>query len=202
MSRYCERASLRACCGCVVALCALSWSTSSASAKDACAGVALPQTAEAFGARLVLNGMGVRRATFLNVHVYVAGLYVEHRSRDARAILRPEEAKLITLRFVRDVSHAEMVDAIRDAIRDNAPQEYAHALAELKRFERALPELREGMRLTLAYRPQHGLEIRVNDKRRAVEPNDAFANLVFRAWLGPKPPDSDLKAGMLGAPCD
>jgi hypothetical protein len=40
-------------------------------------------------------------------------------------------------------------------------------------------------------------------KLLGVENDDTFANLLFRVWLGAKPPDADLKAGLLGnADCD
>ena len=172
-------------------------------AEGRCEGVSLPDHAIAFGLNLKRNGMGVRSATFLNVDVYVAGLYVEHPTRSAARILRPKEAKLMLLHFVRDVDHEEMMDALREALQENTDgHEYKAARAHLKRFASRLPPLREGTQLTLAYRPGRGLSVSANGRERGVEPDDSFANLVFRAWIGHHPPDDDLKAGLLGGPCD
>ena len=59
-----------------------------AAAADTCASVALPVRGEAFGAKLVRNGLGLREATFLNVDVYVAGLCLPRKMRSAQETLR------------------------------------------------------------------------------------------------------------------
>jgi hypothetical protein len=167
-----------------------------------CGGVKLPENVAAAGGKLVLNGAGIRRATFLNVHVYVAGLYLEQPTHDLAQILSLSRSKEITLHFVRDVSRKEMLDAIREGIENNAGAQRTAAEKHLQSFERYLPELKSGTRLTLTYQPQHGLEVKQNGKLIGVEKDDAFANLLFHVWLGPKPPDTDLKAGLLGKKCD
>jgi Chalcone isomerase-like len=176
--------------------------SSLARADGRCGGVSLPDRMQAFGLPLVRNGMGIRRATFLNVHVYVAGLYLEKPTRDAEEALKPEHAKLITLRFVRDVDHDEMVGALDEALKQNAGASFAAAHKHMESFERGLPALHEGTQLTLAYRQGHGLEVSADGRVRGVERDDAFANMVFRAWIGPRPPDSDLKKGLLGGACE
>ena len=47
------------------------------------AGVVMPEQVTVDGKTLVLNGLGLREATFLRVDVYVAGLYLEEKSQDA-----------------------------------------------------------------------------------------------------------------------
>lgn len=180
------------------ALVGLSW-TGRASA--ACAGVELPPHTRAFGETLTRNGVGLREATFMNVDVYVAGLYLEQQTRDARRVLEPGQAKVIILRFVRDVDREEMVDTMREALKNNVGDSFAMVDEHMRQFVRRLPQLREGTQLTLAYRPGHGVELRVNRQLLGIDRSDAFGNLVFNAWLGPRPPDADLKLGLLGGPC-
>ena len=74
-------------------------------------GVTLPDTATVAGKRLVLNGMGMRQATFLKVDVYVAGLYLEQPSSDPGLILQSKQTKQIVLKFVRDVGRGDIVKA-------------------------------------------------------------------------------------------
>ena len=50
-------------------------------------GVAMPEAQTVAGARLALNGLALRTYSFLRVHIYVAALYLEHRTSDAKAIL-------------------------------------------------------------------------------------------------------------------
>jgi len=173
-----------------------------ASAADTCAGVTLPAKSDAFGAELVRNGVGVREATFLNVDVYVAGLYTARKTRSVEEVLKESAAKLIVLRFVRDVSREEMGEALTEALRKNLGGELDAANKRLQPFLGKLPPLNKGTELRLAYRPGHGVQLVVNGKTLGTETDDHTANLLFRAWLGPQPPDKDLKAGLLGGPCD
>lgn len=169
--------------------------------ETSCGGVQLADKLEAFGVPLRLSGSGIRRATVLNVHVYVAGLYLGEPSHDLREILKPSQTKALVLHFVRNVSRSEMLDAIHTGIEDNAGASLAAAKQHMKSFERYLPDLRKGTLLSLAYQPKNGLEVRKNGKLIGVEKDDAFGNLLFRVWLGPKPPDSDLKASLLSGKC-
>ena len=185
-----------------LALCSPMLFAERAWADRACGGVRLPDKVEAFGKTLQLNGAGVRRATFLNVHVYVAGLYVPEPTKDVARILAESQTKELALHFVRDVSRKEMMDAIREGIDNNAGSKKGAAESHMQSFERLLPELRAGTRLILAYDPSRGLEVREGDKLLGVEKDLDFAQLLFRVWLGAKPPDSKLKAGLLGAKCE
>lgn len=182
-------------------LLALALSPGLALADAKCGGVTVPDHLQAFGLDLVRNGVGIRRATIFNAHVYVAALYLEKPTRKAEDVLQPDHAKVITLHFVRDVDTQEMVDALNEALEKNAGKEFAAAKSQMLSFEKRLPPLKEGTVITLAYRPGKGLEVSADGKSRGVETDEAFANLVFRAWVGPRPPDAGLKAGLLGAPC-
>ena len=42
----------------------------------------LPDTLQVDGKTLHLNGLGLRTYSFLRIHIYVAGLYLEHLSTD------------------------------------------------------------------------------------------------------------------------
>jgi hypothetical protein len=95
-----------------------------------------------------------------------------------------------------------MVDALNEALEKNAGAEYASARKRMAEVEKLLPPLKDGTRLTLAYKPSQGLQVASGGKVLGVVKDDTLANLVFRAWLGPRPPDEKLKAELLGAPCD
>src|SRR5690349_2730823 len=72
------------------------------------AGVKLPDAIEVATRPLKLNGMGLREATFLNIDVYVAGLYLETASSDPVAILQSTQVKRLVIRFVRDVDRGDI----------------------------------------------------------------------------------------------
>src|SRR5690349_20093036 len=76
-----------------------------------CIGVAIPDAAKADGADLALNGSGIRKATILNVKVYVASLYLPQKSSDAAHLLATPQPWQLVLNFVHDVDAGDMRDA-------------------------------------------------------------------------------------------
>ena len=82
-------------------------------------GVKMPDQVEVGGKQLVLNGLGMRLATFLHVKVYVGALYVEKKSHDANEILNSPEQKQVVLAFVRDVDAGKIRDAWGEGLEKN-----------------------------------------------------------------------------------
>ena len=66
---------------------------------------------EVEGTKLHLNGIGLRKATFLRFKVYWGALYLTERSSDAEAILASPTPKQARLRFLRDVGVEKLKDA-------------------------------------------------------------------------------------------
>ncbi len=171
-------------------------------AQQECGGVRMPERMNVGGTELVLNGMGIREATVLNVDVYVAGLYLENRSRDANRILDQGQTKHMVLKLVRDVSREEMVDAVTEGIRNNAGEDYAQMREQTRQLARLIPALDEGDTITFTYAPaQEGLSVVVNGQRRGTVEGADFARVFYMIWLGDAPPNPGLKRGLLGGGC-
>ena len=164
-----------------------------------CGGVRFPDTADVDGTPLVLNGLGIREATILNVDVYVAALYVEQRGRRAADVLHLDRKIRLVLRFVRDVGRDEMNDGVREGFsRQNA----GPALApNIRRLAGWVPELHTGNVLTFTWRPGVGLEMKVGQTIKGVLVGEDFARAFFSIWLGAHPPNEGLRAGLLGGSC-
>jgi hypothetical protein len=81
------------------------------------AGVTLPDTEQVGGAKLVLNGLGLRTKFFIKV--YVAGLYVEQKSSDPRAIIAADAPKRIVMQFLHGASKNQMADAFAGRAEDD-----------------------------------------------------------------------------------
>src|SRR5947209_3668079 len=77
-------------------------------------GVSLPDRQQVNGVTLYLNGVGVRTYSVLQVHIYVAGLYLTHPSSNADQILRSGETKLLSLYFLHDVTAEQARTAWRE----------------------------------------------------------------------------------------
>jgi hypothetical protein len=164
---------------------------------DTLANVTLPDTVTVGTRTLVLNGMGVRSKFF--VKVYVAGLYLEKKSADAKAIIEADAAKRIVLQFVRsEVTREQMTEAFDESLKNNAPDKVGALKNEIAQFLKALETIQEKQQLVVTYVPGEGTTVAVKGKDKVTIPGLPFGQLVFAMWLGPKPPNGDLKNGLLG----
>ena len=160
------------------------------------AGVALPDSVTVGNQTLVLNGMGVRTKLF--VKVYVGGLYLEKKSTDANAVVQADAGKRIVLQFVRDVSRDQMTEAFDESLKANGGAKAGALKSEIAQFLGALEPLKTGEQFVVTYVPGTGTTVSVRGKDKLTIPGLPFGQLVFSMWLGPKPPNGDLKKGLLG----
>ena len=159
------------------------------------AGVTLPDTVQVGGRTLVLNGLGLRKKFV--VKVYVAGLYVEQKSSDPGAILKADAPKRIVMHFVRGVSKNQIADAFTESFENNTPEARKTLKAEIDQFLGALESVNDGDQMVLTYLPGTGTTVAINGKEKVTIAAPAFAPVLFSVWLGPKPPNADLKKGLL-----
>ena len=160
------------------------------------AGVSLPDTAQAGGRTLALNGMGLRKKFV--VKVYVAGLYLEKKSGDPAAILKDDVPKRIVMHFVRSVSKSQIADGFRESFESDSPDAKKVVKAEIDQFLGALEDVNEGDEIVLTDMPGTGTSLAVRGKEKWTTASPVFASVLFSVWLGPKPPNEDLKKGLLG----
>lgn len=170
------------------------------SAARDCEGVSMPDQVTVDASKLVLNGMGVREATLLNINVYVAGLYLLKPSRDGEKIAAAEEPKQMRIQFVRDVSRKDMADAIQKGFKRATGEGYGALKARVEQLMEHLPEFKSGDRFTITYRPGSGVELKSNSDSTTIAGAD-FAHGLFLIWLGKEPPNAGLKQGLLGGKC-
>jgi Chalcone isomerase-like len=159
-------------------------------------GVTLPDTIQARGTPLVLNGMGLR--TKYGFKVYVAGLYLQQKSSDPDAIVKSDAPKRIVMQFLHAASKSQMADAFSESFRDNAPDAEAVSKPDADRFLSQLDAVHSGDQMVFTYIPGTGTIFVLNGGEKLTVPGPAFAQLRFSVWFGPKPPNSELKTGLLG----
>ncbi len=160
------------------------------------AGVTLPDTVQAGGKTLVLNGIGLRTKFF--VKVYVGGLYLEQKSSDAAAILKTDVPKRVVMHFVRNVSKNQVTDGFNESFENNTPDAKKTLKAEIDQFLGALESVNDGDEVVITYLPGTGTTLTVKGKDKVTISAPSFAEVIFSVWLGPKPPNQDLKKGLLG----
>jgi hypothetical protein len=156
----------------------------------------MPDTQPVAGKTLVLNGLGLR--TKYMVKVYVAGLYLEQKSSDANAIIKADAPKRIVLQFVHAVTKGEMTGAFNDSFNDNTPDAVKTMKPDIDKLFGAIGDVKVGDQMIFTYVPGTGTTYAQGGQDKVTIPGAAFGQVMFSVWLGPKPPTSDCKKGMLG----
>ena len=158
-------------------------------------GVTFADTSTVGGSPVTLNGMGVRVA-YIFVKVYVGGLYLATPTHDATAAIRTDEPKRVLLQFLRDVTHEEMVNAMREGFAHTASAALQPQVDQFSGFfTQPLPT---GSQASFDYVPGTGTTVTIGGQAKGTIPGADFMRALWGIWLGDKPADANLKAGMLG----
>ncbi|MDP1900921.1 MAG: chalcone isomerase family protein [Rubrivivax sp.] len=153
------------------------------------------------GSELLLNGTGIRAVAWFKG--YVAALYLSARASTPAGVLATPGPKRLRMHMLHGVATVEFVNAFRKGVSRNAAADELPRLAErMERFAAqvsALGNVDKGDIVDLDFEPGRGLTFIVNGKIQgdAIAGEDFYAALL-RAFVGDKPYDKKLKAGLLG----
>ena len=159
-------------------------------------GVKMPDTLDAGGKALKLNGMGLRKKAIFKV--YVGGLYLEAPSKDA-SVATADVPKAMRMQFMRSVGKDKIAEGFHEGFEANAKAQAAAQKANVDKFVAALPDMQDGGVITYTYVPGKGTTVTLGDKELVTIEGKEFGDALFLVWLGPKPPTEDLKKGLLGS---
>jgi chalcone isomerase-like protein len=166
-----------------------------------CHGVNFPEQIQVQTSPLTLNGLGLRQATMLKINVYVAALYVAQKSTDANALLASPPPKQLVLHFVRDVDSADLKKAWEEGFASNAKAQLPALKERIEKLKAWMVDMQSGQKLTFTHKPGAGIEVDINGTVKGTVEGDDFAKAFLSIWLGAKPPNPGLKAGLLGGTC-
>ncbi len=166
-----------------------------------CDGVSFPEQVTVQGQALRLNGLGIRKATFLRIKVYVGALYLAHPSADAGQILSTDQPSEIELHLLWHVTAGELRAAWRDGFEKSAPSQLPALRARIATLNGWMHGLGSGQTMAFVHLPGEGIEYLLNGVPQGSIPGADFARAFLGIWLGPHPPGQGLKAGMLGGAC-
>lgn len=166
------------------------------------AGETFDASARVGDADLLLNGVGVRAVAWFKG--YAAGLYLGAKAATPAQVLATPGAKRLQLRMLIDVPAKEFVKAVDVGIARNTPEAEHAALAERRAaFDaqiQAFGTVDKGAVVDLDYLPGRGLQMSLNGHPAGPAiPGADFYAAVLLIFLGDKPVDKRLKAGLLGA---
>jgi hypothetical protein len=148
------------------------------------------------GKKLVLNGLGVRLASFFNVEVYIGALYLGKRTSDPKAVLSSTLPKKMIMTFVRDVERGKIVDAWELSIKINFkdPDKYKKSFEE---FKKGLTAMKEGESLVITLL-EKGVKLKSTSGKEVFVKDPGFSRNLPLVWVGEKPPNKEVKTGVLG----
>ncbi len=159
------------------------------------AGVSLPESTTADGTTLRLNGAGLRTRYFLKI--YVIGLYVEHPTSDAGALLSADAVWQVQLHMVRALSSEQIATGIGEAFERNAGDRAPALRARLEQLKAMFPATEAGETIALTYAPGRGTAVTAHGKDLGTIPGKDFAEVLLSGWIGKKPVDESLKQALL-----
>lgn len=159
-------------------------------------GIPMPETATVGEKALVLNGMGTRKATFLKIKVYVMGLYLEEKIQDGPAIAASDQAKRIVMHFVRGVAASDLQDAWQEGFEKNTTSLDA-IKTQVRQFHEMQASMEEGEQIVIDFLDDN-VTVTVKGAVKGTITGREFQEKLLLIWLGPEPPNEDLKQGVLG----
>ncbi|HUN54214.1 MAG TPA: chalcone isomerase family protein [Smithella sp.] len=147
---------------------------------------------------LVLNGAGVRTKLF--VKAYVGGLYLKQKSGDATAIIDADETMSVKLQITsKMISGKKMEQATREGFSNSTNGNTAPYKDKIDTFVSTFKDnIKPGDVYDIIYTPAEGTKVYKNKELKCTVQGLDFKKVLFGIWLGVKPADKDLKAGMLG----
>ena len=165
------------------------------------AGVKYEPTAQLGGARLLLNGAGIRYKFVIKV--YTAGLYLGAKAATPDAVYAAQGPRRMHVVMLRDIDANELGKLFTDGMKKNSTREqFAKVIpgtVALGELFSARKKLVAGDSFSVDYLPGTGTTIVINGKG-ANEPikEPEFFNALMRIWLGDSPADYQLKDALLG----
>ena len=161
-----------------------------------------PAQASVAGAPLQLNGVGLRAAFIYKV--YLAGLYLPAKAATGADAIAQPGPKRVQVRMLMDGPSDEFAKAFTGGIAKRTPADRVAAMRDrIDAFDRTLRsvgKVHKGDVVDLDWLPAEGLAMRINGRPvgTPVPGADLYAAMLD-IFVGDRPVDARMKAGMLGA---
>jgi hypothetical protein len=166
------------------------------------AGVKYETSEQVGGAKLQLNGAGIRYKAIFKV--YTAGLYLPTKMSTPEAIYAASTTpRRIHIVMLREIDGNELGKLFTQGMEKNSPREiFAKSIngtIKMADLFSKRKKLSAGESFTVDWIPSSGTVISVNGKVES-EPikEPEFYTALMSIWLGPAPADSMLKDALLG----
>ncbi|MES1978692.1 MAG: chalcone isomerase family protein [Pseudomonadota bacterium] len=166
-------------------------------------GIKVEDPIDLAGARLQLNGAGIRyKAVF---KVYVAAMYLGKKASTPEEVYAATGPKRMSITLVREIDSNELGKSFTKAFEENTPKNEMSrlipGLIKMGQIFAAQKKLMPGESFTIDWLPGTGTVISVKGVPQG-EPfkEPEFFTALMRIWYGPSPADFRLKDQLLGKP--
>ncbi len=158
----------------------------------------MPDSLQAGGQSLQLNGVGVRSKFVFEL--YVAGLYLTEKNSDADTIIQSDDSMAIRLHIISaKITSEKMTKATRKGFSKATGGKVESISEEIEIFLAAFSDkINVGDIFEFVNVSRQGVSVSKNGSEKAVISSAAFKQALFGIWLSDKPVKAKLKAEMLG----
>lgn len=144
---------------------------------------------------LILNGIGIRKATIFKVKVYYGGLYIEQKSTDFNTFLNSTAPKQIVMNFVHDVEAKKLRNGFNDGM-EAANKNHASFKAQMEKFNACVTDVVKGDKFIVSFLAD-GVILTAKGKACEKIANGEFSKALLSIWFI-NPTDENLSHGLLG----
>ena len=157
-----------------------------------------PPKVKVAGHELILNGMGSRKKTLLQL--YLAGLYLTDTSSNPEAIIAGDATMAIRIEITSGfVSQEKMVAALSEGFESSTNGNTRPLEREIQQFRQCFAgKITKGDVFEIVYVPSRGSFVVKNGEVKGVVEGLPFKQALFGIWLSDKPADQGLKNKLLG----
>ena len=156
-------------------------------------GIAISDSEILESQKLLLHGIGLRKATIFNIKVYVVAFYYASKLSSEDELLTKPKNFLLKLRFLRDISQEKIIDSFQNGFVRNSI-DLKNFSVSWKQLQQGLGNFSKGDELVFAF--SEG-KLTIKSKYPEVLINQIeFIPQFLKLWFG-VPPNEDLKKGLL-----
>ncbi|WP_459675733.1 chalcone isomerase family protein [Acidisoma sp. 7E03] len=160
-------------------------------------GIQMPNQTYVDDTRLTLNGLALRTATMLNLHVYVVGLYLTQPNHDADAIIASPAPKLLRFVFKRDVDEDKVRGTWRKSLERNCQAPCSLPAAEVAQFLSRVPAMHAGDVVEVLF-TQRGVDFTVNGRSLGEVTDPTLCRVILLGYIGPDASPRLVRDAILG----
>jgi hypothetical protein len=160
-------------------------------------GITFPNSYTAGSDKLVLNGGGTREKLWMDM--YVAGLYLKEKNKDASSIISANSSMAIRIYIVSGlITSSRMIEAVEEGFVKSTSGKQDALKEKIRTFEKAFSDqIKKGDVFDIVY-SETGITVYKNTVLKTEIEGLDFKKALFGIWLGREPADDNLKKGMLG----